>query len=127
MIGTVAIAEKRAAPGQDPPFRIRAPRNRSSVDSTYGARGGVKAASSAACLDQLGERPAAERQILALACQYGRGMRSFVAAEAVVQHRPRILGDGDRLTLAVCSRVLDARLDHLQRTCFLTPPGCKHE
>ena len=85
-------------------------------------RGGlVGGAGPRARLDELGERPAEEPQILVLARAPGGGERGRVPAEPVVQHRRRVLGQADRPPLSAGGRVGDGRLDQLLRPWILSP------
>ena len=92
-----------------------------SVSSASAAASGSPTAGG--CLDQLGQRPAEETEILVLAGALGGRERGIIAAQAVVQHRGRVLGEAERASLAAGGDVLDARFDQLQRLGLLAPPG----
>ena len=84
-------------------------------------------AASGGRLDQLDQRPREETQIVVLAGALRGGEGVFVAAEAVVQHRGRVLGQSDRPSLAPAGRVFAAGLDQLQCLGLLAAPGGEHQ
>ena len=55
-------------------------------------------------LDELGEYPADQSEVVMVASSLGGGKRILVSAKSVVQHRLRELGPGNRSALAPSSR-----------------------
>ena len=87
----------------------------------------MRLAASGGRLDQLDQGPAEETEVVVFGGALGGGERRLVAAETVVQHRGRVLGQCDRPSLTPSGGVFAARLDQLQRLGLLAAPGGEHE
>jgi hypothetical protein len=122
-VGLVAVAQQRARAGlhAERPARTGDARALSELRQRPGCL--VKGAAPHARLDELGQRPAEEPQILVLARAPGRGERDRVLAEPVVRHRQRVLGQADRPSSSAGGRIGDGRPDQLLGLDPVAAPG----
>ena len=124
---TGAVAKQGAGAGLDPegPTRCAGPCPLRERLERRG--GGLRLAAADGRLDQLDQRPAEQAQIVMLACPSGGGEGAVAAAETVVQHCRRVLGQGDRSSLAPGGRIADAGVDQFQCIGLPPSPGGKHQ
>ena len=127
VFGGPAVAEEGARPRLDPERPVGAAQPGSFGEPVKRVAGELRLAASRGGLDQFDQRPREQTQGVVFTGALRGGESGLVAAETVVQHRSRVLGQSDRPSLAPAGRVFAAGLDQLQCLGFLAAPGGEHQ
>src|SRR5262245_51994830 len=122
-VGTLAVGEQRARPGQNAKGPIRPGGTGAFLELPKRDGGLLFGAASGASLDQLDQRPTEKAQIVVLTGPPGAAERGLVAAETIVQHGGEVLHHADGPPLALSGRVSGAGLDQLHEPGLLAAPG----